>query len=323
MSEAIDGSMGLDQDTRRFAFPHPDHGVEGHQASIYAIDLKPPYLLSGSADRTIKIWDVQTQRIIRGPLIGHEGSSTDASIIIWRFSTGELVERIVKSHEETVLDLCFDDKYLVTGSKNKSVKIWSRPSTFEAELVGTLDLHGAAVNVVLTQKQTDGSRILFTGSGDHTISMWSLRHSGSELETNHVRNFTTHRTGIAAMDVFGDQLISGSSDNAVKIHDIHAGTTIASLEGHTNLIRTVQVIAGANGLSTVVSGSYDGTIRFWRRSKHETDAGSLPQQWSEVDRLEYDGANNPESTDAELAKRFGEGKRIFDLRVSSHGGHTK
>ncbi|KAG7122889.1 E3 ubiquitin ligase complex SCF subunit sconB like protein [Verticillium longisporum] len=127
-----------------FQLPRPDHPEEGHQECIYTLQFDAHYLVSGSRDRTIRIWKMNTRRLLRAPLKGHEGSvlclqfdadpeedlivsgSSDSNVILWRFSTGEIIQRLTKAHSESVLNVKFDKRILVTCSKDKSIKIFNR-----------------------------------------------------------------------------------------------------------------------------------------------------------------------------------------------------
>lgn len=125
-----------------FQIPHPNYPHEGHAECIYTIQYSPNYLVSGSRDRTVRIWNMRTRRLLGEPLKGHNGSvlclqfdeeegvlitgSSDASVIIWKFPTGEKLRTIEKAHQESVLNLKFSKKWLVTCSKDKLVRVWNR-----------------------------------------------------------------------------------------------------------------------------------------------------------------------------------------------------
>jgi F-box and WD-40 domain protein 1/11 len=127
-----------------FMLPHPDYPEEGHQECVYTIQFDANYLVSGSRDRTMRIWNMHTRRLVRPPLAGHHGSvlclqfdadpeediivsgSSDSNIFIWKFSTGEILQRITKAHRESVLNVRFDKRILVTSSKDKTIKIFNR-----------------------------------------------------------------------------------------------------------------------------------------------------------------------------------------------------
>lgn len=127
-----------------FQLPHPLYPEEGHQECVYTLQFDANYLVSGSRDQTMRIWNMHTYRLVRAPLTGHQGSvlclqfdadpaedilvsgSSDSNIFIWKFSTGELVQKITKAHRESVLNVRFDKRILVTSSKDKTIKIFNR-----------------------------------------------------------------------------------------------------------------------------------------------------------------------------------------------------
>ncbi|KLP14613.1 putative F-box/WD-repeat protein [Fusarium fujikuroi] len=127
-----------------FQFPHPNFPEEGHQECVYALQFDKDYLVSGSRDQTMRIWNVRTRRLVRPPLTGHMGSvlclqfdadpeedllvsgSSDSNVFIWKFSTGELVQKLTRAHHESVLNVRFDKRILVTSSKDKTIKIFNR-----------------------------------------------------------------------------------------------------------------------------------------------------------------------------------------------------
>ncbi|KAL7793836.1 WD40 repeat-like protein [Trichoderma ceciliae] len=129
---------------KAFVLPHPDHPEEGHQECVYTLQFDANYLVSGSRDRTMRVWNMHTRRLVRPPLTGHTGSvlclqfdadpsedilvsgSSDSNVFIWKFSTGELVQRITNAHRESVLNVRFDKRVLVTSSKDKTIKIFNR-----------------------------------------------------------------------------------------------------------------------------------------------------------------------------------------------------
>lgn len=129
---------------KSFQLPHRDYPEEAHRECVYTIQYIGRFLVSGSRDRTLRKWDLETQRLLGQPLQGHSASvlclqfdnskdediiisgSSDTDVIIWRYSTGELVERISQAHREPVLNLKFDHRFLITCSKDKSIKIWNR-----------------------------------------------------------------------------------------------------------------------------------------------------------------------------------------------------
>jgi F-box and WD-40 domain protein 1/11 len=287
-----------------FCIPHPDHYREGHKDSIYTLQYSSKYLVSGSKDRTIRIWDLRTRRLLRAPLEGHTGSvlcvqfdesedediiisgSSDASVIIWRFSTGQLLKRIKHAHHESVLNLKFTKDYLVTCSKDRLIKVWNRrrilpndpdypvgskvlfpkrrmlvPIQERAVIepytcLQVLKGHAAAVNAI----QIHGNEIA-SGSGDRILKVWDIKTGECALSV------PGHDKGIACVQYDGKTIVSGSSDQTVRVFSRKHGAESAQLIGHGDLVRTVQASTQGNqdGPSKIVSGSYDETIRIWRK----------------------------------------------------------
>jgi WD40 repeat protein len=96
-------------------------------------------LASGSYDKTIKIWDVTTGKVLN-TLKGHEGyvlsvgfspdgkklaGSDDNTIKIWDVTTGKVLNTL-KGHEGWVYSVGFspDGKQLASGSEDKTIILW-------------------------------------------------------------------------------------------------------------------------------------------------------------------------------------------------------
>ncbi|KAK3386071.1 hypothetical protein B0H63DRAFT_191795 [Podospora didyma] len=263
-----------------FQLPHPDHPEEGHGDCIYSLQYNDQFLVSGSRDRKLKIWDMVTRRCLR-TLAKHRGSvlclqfdsdpeediivsgSSDSDVIIWSFSTGKELQILRHAHRESVLNVRFDKRIVVTCSKDKTIKIFNRrplkygdlgyqevdpvprtvkgygytlnvtpddlPVTPPWTMIGCLEGHSAAVNAVQIH-----DREVVSASGDRYIKVWDWPTQAC------TRTFIGHTKGIACVQYDGRRIVSGSSDNEVKIFDRQTGLEVASLRSHSNLVRTVQ-----------------------------------------------------------------------------------
>jgi F-box and WD-40 domain protein 1/11 len=295
---------------QQLQLPHPDHPEDGHAGIVYGVHLQGDYLVSVSIDKTARIWDLKTQRSLHQPLVGHTGSviavqsdvaddviitgGKDGIIMVWRFSTGESVKAILEAHD-SVLCLHFDQRYLVTGGKDGKIKLWNRHSLDvnhtdvpkfairpaegdryqEYSLLATLEGPDAAV---LALKLRDN--VLVSGSGDSTMCIWSLQ-TGEILQKINI-----HQSGVASLRYNGRFIVSGSTDRSAKIYDVDQKAEVACLSGHTNLIHSVQAVFGDDDgaeVKTVITGSYDGTVRVWEQvpgsrkwqTQHQTDVGTF------------------------------------------------
>lgn len=295
---------------QQLQLPHRDHPQDGHTDAVYGVQIQGEHLVSVSADHTTRVWDLRTQRLLYPPLVGHTGSVTalqfDATahsgmiytgdtvgnVMVWRFSTGEAVKMITKAHNGTVLSLDFDQRYLVTGGKDGEIKLWNRQPLDadhinipafaagpterdryqEYSLLATFHGHNAAVTAVRLKDD-----VLVSGSGDRTNCIWSLQ-TGKILHKVNI-----HQRGIACLQYNGRFIVSGSTDESIRIYDVGQEQEIACLRGHTDLIRSVKAVFNDDGeVVTIISGSYDGSVSVW-----EQVPGS--KEWQTLHQFHFDG----------------------------------
>ena len=258
---------------KSFQLPHRDHPEEAHTECVYTIQYSGKHLVSGSRDRTLRIWNLDTLRLIGKPLVGHTGSvlclqfddsekediiisgSSDTDVILWRFSTGQLLKKIEHAHKESVLNLKFDERFLVTCSKDKTIKIWSRhelrPGDKDYPVKG---LAGGG----------KCPAYIFDLSSYTTDSILDVERSLTPKQREPLPKYTmlmtldSHGAAVNAIHIHEDQLVSASGDRSLKVWNIHTGKDTAKCEGHTKGIACVQYDG-----KRIVSGSSDNTIRIF------------------------------------------------------------
>ena len=243
-----------------FQLPHPHHPEEAHEECIYTIQHAGKYLVSGSRDKTLRIWDLNTQRLVRAPLRAHAGSvlclqfdadpeedlivsgSSDATIVLWKFSTGQILQRLRKAHRESVLNVRFDKRVLVTCSKDKTIKIFNRRPLMAGEL-GYPDL-SQGVHPVAT-----------------TLNNWGYNPSPTSSlpikpAYTMIGCLEGHGAAVNAVQIFGNEVVSASGDRTVKVWNWPEQTCIRTLIGHTKGIACVQYDG-----RRIVSGSSDNEVK--------------------------------------------------------------
>lgn len=175
-------------------------GTTSHTAGVAGVAFSPDgtRVVSGSSDRTVRMWDARTGKeiwqqnvatypvtaVAYSPLgdVVATGQSND-SIRFWNAATGEPI-RALKSPTSTVNALAFspDGRYLVSVSGWDFNK--SRPSAALWEVatgspVRQFDGHRLQVNAVAFSP--DGQTIA-TGSDDKTARLWDVA-TGAELRS--------------------------------------------------------------------------------------------------------------------------------------------
>jgi WD40 repeat protein len=202
------------------------NSLTGHSDLVSSLAINPDgrSLVSGSGDKTIKIWNLQTS-----------GLKTTLSL-----------------HTDAVTSVAIsqDEQILVSGSKDGTIKIWNWKN---GSLKSTLTGHKDAVNAVAISP--DGQSLI-SGSTDQTIKIWNL-------QTGTLKNtLTGHTKSVWRVAISPDStyFASGSYDNTIKIWNLQPPSLKANLNGHTNLVYSLAISPDGQ---TLVSGSADKTIKIW------------------------------------------------------------
>lgn len=168
-------------------------------------------LVSGSIDKTIKIWDVKTGSLIR----------------------------TLKGHKQTIQCVCIspDNNQIASGSRDNYVKIWDfhtgRTIYTLYEPGPEYTLHGSGpkkfgwVNTVCYS--SDNNKI---ASGSDCVKIWDAK-TGSLIN---ILDQHTKSVWSLCFSCDNSKIISGSLDHTIKIWDVYTGDLIRTLEGHTNEI---------------------------------------------------------------------------------------
>ncbi|KAI1473637.1 WD40 repeat-like protein [Daldinia eschscholtzii] len=172
--------------------------------------------------------------------------SDDMLIHVYDTKTGKLRRRL-EGHEGGVWALQYEGNFLVSGSTDRSVRVWDIEKGLCTQVFYG---HTSTVRCLQILMPTDTGKVengqavmmppkplIITGSRDSQLRVWRLPESGSKRYI---------QTGPPA-------------------NDTDCPYFIRILQGHTHSVRAI----AAHG-DTLVSGSYDNTVRVWRISTGET-----------------------------------------------------
>jgi WD40 repeat protein len=245
----------------------------GHQRAVLAAAFSPDgkTILSGSADNTLRLWDVASGRPIGQPLRGHTSrvrsvafspdgrsilsGSEDATLRLWDARTGRPLSPAWSASKQPIRTVVFspNGQIIASGGVDNAIHFWDVRThrRLGSPLIGHTD------SIRSIAFSPDGSRLV-SASADGTLRVWDVASTspiGSPL--------IGHSEDVRSVAFFPDgrQIISGSTDRSLRRWDILTGKQIGPpLLGHQDAVRSVAISADGR---FIVSGSADNTLRLW------------------------------------------------------------
>jgi WD40 repeat protein len=249
--------------------------VKGHSGWVTGVAFTSDgkRLVSGSWDRTVKLWDVSTAAEVS--TMGGESKQVEAlafsrdgrwlaaenssdNVTIWDASTGQFSrvfptdKRLAAVGSNWVYSIAFspDGRLLAAAADDRTIRLWDVKT-------GTVvrDLASHRRPVIYVAFSPDG-RCLASGDDEKTILIWNV--STGEP----VRKLTGHKKVVyaVAFSPDGRWLASASADKTIKLWDVELGSEVHTLTGHNGMVTSLAFSPDGRWLA---SGSWDKTIRIW------------------------------------------------------------
>lgn len=202
---------------------------EGWVRSCVVDPVTNSWFASGSADSTIKIWNLASSKL-KATLTGHVLG----------------VRSLVVSDRHP---------YLFSGSEDKSVRCWDLERTNSPLGCQIREYHGH-VGGIYAMALHPALDVLFTGGRDSVIRVWDIR---SRVEA---MVLTGHRSDISSIvSQIGDpQIISSSMDSTIRLWDLRKATTALTLAQHSKSVRLMIMHPQE---MTICSADATGDIKEW------------------------------------------------------------
>ncbi|MCL2932099.1 MAG: trypsin-like peptidase domain-containing protein [Trichodesmium sp. MAG_R03] len=248
---------------------------KAHPDSVNSVAVTPDeqFVISGSDDKTIKIWKLPKNKnitdiilvrtipghadVVDGIAIAPNGKifasgSWDGTIKIWNLGSGKLLHTL-EGHSEIVnaITISPDGQFLASGSKDNMINLWNLTT---AQVVRTINTNSLSILSVVFSSD---SQSLVSSSSDGVINMWNLQTG--EL----IHSLKEHLDGVWSIVITpdGKTLISGSWDKTIKFWELSTGKLKRSLSGHSSYISAVAITPDGQ---TIVSGGWDRKINIWK-----------------------------------------------------------
>lgn len=226
--------------------------------------------LSGSDDRTMKLWDISSGKNImtfscydRVNVVAMSPVETSVlagidRVMIQKFGTVSGKELTsLSGHNSMVLSLVYspDGKYVLSGSWDKTLKLWNADSNTE---IRTFNGHSSYVRSVAISP--NGKQAL-SGSEDGNMILWDMG-SGKKIRS-FIEGAFKPRIFSVAFSPNGKYALCGLADSTIMLWDVTTGKEVRTFNGHSGTVRSV--VFSPDG-KYVLSGSDDKSIKLWDAS---------------------------------------------------------
>ncbi len=239
----------------------------GHGGEVNTVIVSPDgrTIISGSDDKTLRIWDLNSQKLLR-TLKGHTdwvyavvisadsqtivSGSKDKTIKLWQLASGKQSQTLT-GHSSYINSVAIspDRTKIASGSYDKTVKLWN----LKTNQVNTLKGHSREVLAVAISP--DGKKIV-SGSVDRSLIIWNL----ATLKAQSILTGHTSDVNAVAISANNQQVASVSDDKTIKLWNLNTGREIRTLTGHLADINAVDFSPDNQHIAT---GSDDKTVRIW------------------------------------------------------------
>lgn len=185
--------------------------LSGHSSGIWTFDVCGEYLVTGSTDKSARIWNLESQQTLR----------------------------VLKYHRNTVRVVRANSTHIITGSRDFTIGVWNNIG----DLLYRLEGHTQSVR---SMDMTD--QYLVTGSYDGTCKLWDYK-KGKFLKDIHY-----HENRVYCVRIYNNYVASAGMGNSVKISKLDGNQAI-SFNLHSSVVGWMDFQG-----SFIVTSSLDGCI---------------------------------------------------------------
>ena len=235
------------------------------QNDSYAFSPDRRYLLSGSSDETIRMWNVQNGQCLQ-KFGGRAGiikslawsidqrrflsGSDDYKIRLWDVAAGGCLQEL-GGHRGPITALAWsgDQRLVLSGSTEKNMLLWDLKT---GKVIREFESQSLVRSIVWSADQ----ECALTGSDDGKVKLWNIKNGQC------LQSLAGHNAGVCdvAWNANRSRVLSGSKDNTILLWDVEKERCLHVFEGHTDTIKSVMWSADQR---RAISGALDMTIRLW------------------------------------------------------------
>jgi WD40 repeat protein/type II secretory pathway predicted ATPase ExeA len=234
-------------------------------SALYIIDLRDRSELFVLDDHQDWVWEVDISadgRYAASAAGGFNPPVKDARVLLWDFSTGEVVRQFgtldlenTEGHTGTVDGVAFnsDASLLLSGGWDRRLILWDVNSGAKLR-----ELTGHAAEIYTVDISPDDR---YAASADKVgaIILWDLE-TGEEVRRFRRGHASTTAINHLTFSPDGASLLTSGDDQQIVLWDVATGEVLRKYEGHDNRVNTVEFSPDG---SLIASTSWDTSVRLW------------------------------------------------------------
>jgi len=246
------------QHVRLYDVQHPSTGpngaahlasYDGHTANITAIawHCEGKWIVTGSEDGTLKIWDTRTASVQRNfdhkspvndcvihPNQGELISCDQAGAIkLWDLGANSCTHELVPEEDVPMrtVTVASDGSTLVAGNNKGNCYVWNMQNGREFTDLQPMTKFSAHDKYLIRCLLSPDTKTLATCSADTTIKIWTFPDGQARRE----KVLEGHQRWVWDMAFSADSayLVSASSDHSARLWELATGLTVRQYSGHS------------------------------------------------------------------------------------------
>jgi WD40 repeat protein len=279
----------IDQQTAIRQFLTHDHIV-----TALCVSKNGRYALSGSADKTVKLWDLEGRVESMNQRRSMSDVGIERGISIVETKEGVPSQRVFTGNKEWVDSVAISTelRLAVSGGEDNSVRVWDLDS---GESRGTFWGHEGRVGAVIVIPSLG---LIVSGGGDSTVRLWD---SSSGENRGVLRGHTSSITALGCSEATG-WLFSTGADGTVRVWDIEAHRCVRTFDNNQIDIEDLVVLDDGR---RCLFADRAGVLRIWEPTVGPTAAFMLARPRAQVALSEEQLRMRSFMQTAEEAKRRG------------------
>lgn len=252
--------------------------LKSHKDSVRGVAISPDsaLLVTGSDDRTVRLWHTTGRRSSRIKGIGHEkavntvafnptgtffaSGSDDRTVRVWHVEKSICITALI-GHGGPVTGLAFSpaEALLASSGEDGTIRLWDVRKQAPA---GTLGAHeGPATDVAFSP---DGA-LLASGGSDQRVRLWAMTDPAERREVAAIEvDDSVYRI---AFSPDGTLIVVGLYSAGLAIIDVGKQAVVETVTYADFNANCVRGVAFSPDGALLASGTLDGKIRLWNAQK--------------------------------------------------------